>query len=124
MTDDIKAFFDLYVEDIPKFDGAVLAKKYLSPYTVMSRDGDAWLCGNINDTIDYFQILLDKHRADGVTSCKYEDLDFRTIGAHCYLATVSWTMMDAKGKTVSHWRESYNMLHTESGLKIFTSIDH
>jgi hypothetical protein len=124
MNDDIKAFFDLYVEDIPKFEGAILAKKYIAPYTVMSRDGDAWLCNSIDETIDYFQILLDKHRADGVVACKYEDLDFRTIGDHCYLATVSWTMMGADGETISHWRESYNMVHTDSGLKIFTSIDH
>lgn len=124
MTDDIKAFFDRYVEDIPLFNGAVLAKKYIAPYTVMSRDGDAWLCGNIDETIDYFQILLDKHREDGVKSCKYEDLDFRTIGEHCYLASVSWTMLGENDKVISHWRESYNMVRTDDGLKIFTSIDH
>ena len=124
MQDNMKAFFDRFAEDVSSFSGTLIAERYVAPYTVVSRDGDIWLCSDEIEVVDYFQSLLDKHKAEGVARCKYEDLVFSPIGNSCFQATVTWTMMKEDGSTVSNWRESYNMIKTDDGLKIFTSIDH
>lgn len=124
MLEQLEAFFDRFVADIPSFDGQQLAKLYHSPYVAFSKEADAWVCNNPAETADYFQSLLDRHKSDGVVSSKWENLEFSAIGERCYLASVTWTMLDTKGETVSHWRESYNLIQVGESFEIFTSIDH
>lgn len=124
MLEKLETFFNRFVSDIPAFDGELLAKLYHTPYVAFSKDADAWVCSSKAETVDYFQSLLDRHKAEGVASSKWEQLEWSAIGEHCFLATVTWTMMDADGNTVSHWRESYNLIETEDSFEIFTSIDH
>lgn len=124
MLDEIKEFFDRFVDDVDLLDGSVVARRYLSPYTAVSRDGDLWLCMEHSDVVDYFTILVDKHAAEGVVRCKYEDLECEEVGSSGYFASVTWTMMRKDGSTVSTWRESYNFINRPTGLKIYTSIDH
>jgi len=124
MLDDIKKFFDRFVEDFSSFDGKLIASRYIAPYTAVSRDGDLWLCATQDESEEYFQSLLDRHSASGVVRCIYEDLDFSSIGSNCFLATVTWTMLAEGDVIVSNWRESYNLINRASGLKIYTSIDH
>ena len=53
MLDDIKKFFDRFVEDFSSFDGKLIASRYIAPYTAVSRDGDLWLCMEHSDVVDY-----------------------------------------------------------------------
>ncbi|MFV1872153.1 MAG: hypothetical protein ACMZ64_02340 [Oleiphilus sp.] len=124
MLEDIKTFFDKFVEDFSTFDGKLIASRYLAPYTAVSRDGDLWLCSNAQELVEYFQSLLDRHASQGVVRCKYEDLDCSSLGSNCFLATVTWTMLAEGDEVVSNWRESYNLINTPTGLKVYTSIDH
>jgi len=124
MIDDIRTFFDQFVIDFPSFDGELIASRYHAPYLAVSSDGDILPCNESREITDYMQGLLDRHSSDGVVRCFYEDLVSDVIGSKCASATVSWTMVNAEDKVISHWRESYNLLKTDAGLKIFTSIDH
>ena len=124
MIDDIKEFFDRFVDDFSSFNGTLIASRYRAPYLAVSSDGDIWECAARPELVEYFQSLLDKHLEDGVTCCKYQDLETYSIGKSCFSASVTWTMMNKSGETVSTWRESYNLIRTDDGLKIFTSIDH
>lgn len=124
MFDDVKEFFDRFVEDLPSFDGAVIGNRYTVPYLAVSSDGEIWQCSERSEVVEYFQSLLDRHVTRGVLSAKYEDLECMPIGKSCFLATVTWTMMGAENSVISKWRESYNLIKKDSGLKIFTSIDH
>jgi len=124
MLDDIKVFFDRFVDDFSLFDGRVIANRYLVPYIAVSSDGDVWLCNKESEVVTYFQSLLDRHKSQGVVACKYHDLECVPIGNSCFLATVTWTMMGSENCVISTWRESYNLINRETGLKIFTSIDH
>lgn len=124
MLDDIKEFFDRFVRDFSSFDGALIASRYQAPYLAVTSDAAVWECAAPSDLVEYFQSLLDKHSAEGVTHTKYESLEVTEIGRSCFLASVTWTMMNDAGDTVSNWRESYNLIKTADGLKIFTSIDH
>ena len=124
MVDNIKSFFDRFVTDFSSFDGELIADRYLAPYTAVSSGGDIWQCNSASELVTYFQSLLDKHSADGVICCKYTDLKSSPTGKSCFFATVTWTMMGEDEKLISTWSESYNLVNTDSGLKIFTSIDH
>jgi len=124
MADNIKEFFDRFVVDFSSFDGELIASRYIAPYTAMSPVGDAWQCSSRPELIEYFQSLLDKHSGEGVVRCEYTDLESYVVGNRCFFASVTWSMLDANDKAVSNWRESYNLVKTDEGLKIFTSIDH
>lgn len=124
MLDDIKKFFDCFVEDFSSFDGDLIASRYLAPYTAVSRDGDLWLCSTPFELVEYFQSLLDRHSSQGVVRCTYEDLQFSSVGNRCFMASVTWSMISDSGEVISKWRESYNLINTQNGLKIYTSIDH
>jgi len=124
MLDEIKEFFDRFVNDFSLLDGSVVAQRYLSPYTAVSRDGDLWLCHDYSEVVEYFKSLVDKHASEGVVKCQYADPACEQVGQSSFFASVTWTMMREDGSAVSTWRESYNLVKTASGLKIFTSIDH
>jgi hypothetical protein len=124
MSETIKEFYDRFVRDFSTFDGELIASRYMHPYSAMSPDGDIWQCNSQSELVEYFQSLLDRHLSNGVVKGKYEDLETIPIGKKCHMASVTWTMTNADDQVVSHWRESYNLLETDDGLKIFTSIDH
>lgn len=124
MQDEITEFFENFAADVSTFDGKIIANRYIAPYTVVSRDGDLWLCESEADIIDYFQSLLDRHNSQGVKACKCADIQFASIGDGCFMASVTWTMVNKEDEAVSHWRESYNLIRKDGELKIFTSIDH
>ncbi len=124
MAESIAEFFERFAQDVPTFDGRLIASRYLAPYIAVSSDGDLWECREESDVVDYFQNLLDKHQEQGVAHCEYEDLISSPIGKKGYFATVTWTMSDKEGNTITHWRESYNLIKTNEGLKILTSMDH
>ncbi|MFT6122466.1 MAG: hypothetical protein ACJASG_000989 [Oleiphilaceae bacterium] len=124
MAENVKEFFNRFVEDFPSFDGSVIASRYTAPYTAVSSDGELWHCTDPVEVKAYFQSLLDRHLSNGVLFLKYSDYECQTVGKSKYFATVTWSMMGAEDKVVSTWRESYNLVDTDAGLKIFTSIDH
>jgi len=124
MADNVKDFFDRFVEDFPSFDGSIIANRYTAPYTAVTSDGELWQCSDPVLIEAYFQGLLDRHSSQGVLFCKYSEYECQKIGKSNFFASVTWSMIGAEDKLISTWRESYNLVNTESGLKIFTSIDH
>lgn len=124
MTDNVKEFFDRFVEDFPSFDGGIIANRYTAPYTAVTSDGELWQCSDPVEVVAYFQGLLDRHLERGVLSLKYSDYECHKVGKSNFFATVTWSTVGAEGKLISTWRESYNLVNTEAGLKVFASIDH
>ena len=124
MSDNVKEFFDRFVEDFPSFDGSIIANRYTVPYTAVTANGELWQCSDPVLLVAYFQGLLDRHSAHAVLFCKYSEFECQKVGGNNFFASVTWSMIGAEDKVVSTWRESYNLGNTESGLKIFTSIDH
>lgn len=124
MLEEIKAFFEGFAGEISTFDGSVIGKRYMAPYSAVSIDGDIWLCNSDEEIFEYFQSLLDRHRENGVLTCKASEIKCEPIGRRCFLASVTWAMLGENDSVVVTWRESYNLIDTGAGLKIFTSIDH
>lgn len=124
ISSDAKIFFDNFVTDFTTFDGRIIASRYLAPYISVKSDGSLKSFSEQVDIEQYFQKLLDDYAQQGVISCSYEELESVPIGNSCMLATVTWSMISRDGETVTTWRESYTLVNTRLGFKIFTSIDH
>ena len=124
INSDVKIFFDNFVTDFKSFDGRIIASRYFAPYISVSSDGSLKSFSEQVDIEQYFQKLLDDYAQQGVISCSYEELESIPIGNSCMLATVTWSMISRDGEAVTTWRESYTLVNTTLGFKIFTSIDH
>lgn len=118
------AFFDDFVAAFLQFDGPLIARRYHAPYLAMHTAGRYDLLATTDEIGAYFQRVVDQYRGDGCTACRHRGLQVVTLGAHAMLATVSWDLLDPAGAILSSWRESYNLVRTPQGLRIFASTDH
>ncbi|OOG44744.1 hypothetical protein [Polaromonas sp. A23] len=121
---EVAAFFDAFVQAFLSFDGKVIAKRYAAPYLALNGEGALTLLPTQADIASYFQTVLDNYFAEGCRSCRYLELEVLAIGSQSGMSTVTWEMLDQNGKVLSSWRESYNFMRTEDGLRIFASTDH
>jgi hypothetical protein len=117
------AFFDAFVEAFCAFDGQVIAERYAVPYLALS-EGTLTLLPTQADIASYFQTVLDTYLAQGCRSCRYLQLEVMAVGGQSAMGTVTWELLDRDEKVLSSWRESYNLMRTENGLRIFSSTDH
>ena len=125
---DIITFFDDFVAAFARFDGALIAARYASPYLAMHADGTADWFTSQEKTGRYFQRVLDAYYARGCRASRYDDLTVVPLGERCVLATLSWDLLTEKGAVMSVWRESYNLVRvvdaSTTGLKVYASVDH
>lgn len=124
MDNEIRQFFDRFVQDFPSFDGERIAGRYVAPYMAIQSDGDARMLNAPADISAYFQGVLDDYRKLGCTGCRYEELQLHMLGANAVLATVTWILEKAGGEVISSWRESYTLVRSEGQLKVRASVDH
>ena len=54
----------------------------------------------------------------------HKDLDVVRIGSRSALGTVTWELLREDESVLKTWRESYNLVLSSGGLKIFASTDH
>lgn len=121
---EVAAFFDAFVQAFRSFDGKKIAERYAAPYLALNAEGVLTLLPTQADIASYFQTVLDNYLAQGCRSCRYLELEVLALGSQSSIGTVTWEMLDHDGKVLSSWRESYNFMRTENGLRIFSSTDH
>jgi hypothetical protein len=117
-------FFDEFVKDFSTFDGEVIASRYRVPYQAVNAKGDIALFKTRTDIACYFQSVLNDYYQSGSRSCRYHQLDVKTVSDMCVLATVSWVLYSEQGRELSRWRESYMIWVDGSELSILSSVDH
>lgn len=121
---EVAAFFDAFMEALRSFDGKKIAERYAAPYLALNGEGTLALLSTQADIASYFQTVLDNYFAQGCRSCRYLELEVIAVGSQSAMGSVTWELLDQDGKVLSSWRESYNFLRTENGLRIFSSTDH
>ena len=124
MKENLIQFFDKFAQDFKSFDGAIIANRYLAPYTAISSDKSVSLYNGHKDIENYFASILADYKKQDVEYCTYNNFEFSTIGQKAALATMDWNMMKADGTLVTSWRESYILILSDNVFKIVTSIDH
>lgn len=124
LSEKVEDFFDGFVEAFKSFNGGEIAALYVAPYLAMDGDG-AHRCFNTQvEIVDYFQGVVDYYAEQGCRSCRYGDLDVVPISGHSTLATVTWELLREDHSVIDSWRESYNLMHDNSQLFVFATIDH
>lgn len=124
IPDQIQRFFDEFVVAFAEFNGPLVAQRYAAPCVSLNAQGTVRSFHTAQEIADYFQSVLTTYHGQGCRSCRFSDLDVVPLGALSALATVSWELLCADGSVASGWRESYNLLHTDQGWKVFASTDH
>ena len=124
MHDQIQHFFDAFVAAFAQFDGALMAQRYATPCVSLDAQGTLRSFHTPAEIAGYFQSVLTAYHQQGCRSCRFGDLEVVSMGARSALATVSWELLRADGSMASGWRESYNLLRTDQGWRVFASTDH
>lgn len=124
MKENLIQFFGKFSQDFKSFDGAIIANRYLAPYTAISSEKSVSVYKEHKDIENYFNSVLSDYKKQGVEYCTYSDFEFSSIGQKAALATMNWNMMKTDGTLVANWRESYVLILSDNVLKIVTSIDH
>jgi hypothetical protein len=118
------AFFDAFVEAFRSFDGAEIARRYVTPYLARHGDGSTDCFGAQADVVSYFQRVVSAYYANGCRACRYSDLEVAALGRECALGTVTWDLLNEAQDVLVSWRESYNLCRVDGELKVFASVDH
>lgn len=119
-----RLFFEAFVEAFRTFNGKVIAQRYMAPYVSLGQDG-LLQCFTSHEHIEtYFDEIVQQYRQEGCRACAFKDMTLVCTGSASALASVTWELVDEQGQMLSTWRESYNLVRTGQGLRIFASIDH
>jgi len=121
---EVAGFFDAFAQAFLSFDGNTIAQRYAAPYLALDTSGTLKLLQTPADIASYFQRVLDGYFAQGCRSCRYLGLEVVSMGSQSAQATVTWELLGQGGEMLSSWRESYNFMRAENGLRIFSSTDH
>ncbi|WP_252274292.1 hypothetical protein [Pseudomonas subflava] len=124
MSTELETFFDDFVRAFARFDGALIARRYATPYLALDAAGQARAFATAEAIAGYFQSVLDHYAAQGCRSCRYHSLETVSLGSASVLASVTWELLDGEGRTLASWRESYNLKRGGEGLRIYASTDH
>jgi len=124
LTHQAAAFFDDFVAAFSRFNGHHIADRYRAPYLALQSDGSTQCFTEHAAIGQYFQSVVEAYHEQGCRSCRYGDLEVAPLGKQSALATVTWELLREDGGILSTWRESYNLVSTDRGWRIFASVDH
>lgn len=124
MTNEVRRFFDDFVEAFPSFRGEQIAERYLVPYMAIQADGSTQVHPSQEAISSYFQAVLNDYRDRRCIGCRYADLEVQEMGRGSVLGTVTWELLGAHGSVLSRWRESYVLVRDRGYLKVRASVDH
>lgn len=120
----VEDYFDRFCHDFHRFDGHVIAERFLCPLVIVTSSGELITHDSRPAIASYFQGYLDQYRSQGVTTCTYSNLDIVQVNATSFLATVFWQLLNADVNAVLSWRESYSLVAVRGKLKAFATFDH
>ncbi len=124
LTLEANRYFDDFVAAFSTFNGELVARLFSHPYMAVGAAGNSTILESPAQTTLYFQQYLDDYKSKGSKSCRYDALEVVPIGASSALLSVTWTLLNYDGKTISSWLESYCVARTNGGLLAYASIDH
>ncbi|MDM0115098.1 hypothetical protein QTI66_23315 [Variovorax sp. J22R133] len=124
MRNEVVTYFEECVDVFKTFDGPEIARRYLTPYSALRQDGAIKYFDSAPEMASHFQSMMDDYLALGVRACRYKDLELMPLGTRSALATVTWELCRQDDTVVSFWRESYILVRTADGLRVFASVDH
>lgn len=124
LQNEISDFFDAFVTAFSQFDGNIIAQRYIAPYVALNGNGELKAYAEHRQIGSYFQEVVSHYHQQGCRSCRFHTLEMAALGQESVLATVTWELLLENGAVFSTWRESYSLMRTSGGWRVFASIDH
>ncbi len=119
-----QAFFEAFASAFRAFDGPIIAQRYVAPYLSLSAEGTLRQFATQEQIGEYFHNIVAQYHNQGCRACRFNTLAVTPLGSNSALASITWELLRSDDSVVSSWRESYTLMRTPDGLRIFTSIDH
>jgi hypothetical protein len=121
---EVKGFLAQYVDAFLACDGARIAALYNVPCVTVRADGSIHAFVSREETQAFFQRLADTYAREGARGWAYDGLLVLTLGGRSVLASLEWEMRRDDGSAIRRWRQSYNLVAAEGGLRILASTFH
>ncbi|HWB50131.1 MAG TPA: hypothetical protein VG651_13555 [Stellaceae bacterium] len=118
------ALFDCFARAFATFDSANVAELFAVPTVGLRKDGSIIALSNREDVVRYYQAALDSYNHAACRTARWLDLETHPMGAHAFLATVSWELLRDDGSVALRWRQSYCLNYQGDRPKIFASAMH
>lgn len=116
--------FDRFVEAFATCDIERIADLFVTPGVSVRANGETVALTSRNDVKRYYQAVIDDYRREGCRSCQWSHLEVTPIGGRCMMAAVTWKLIGQDGCILATWRQSYNLLNSDDGPKVFASATH
>ena len=120
----VKDFFDRFVTAFSTFNATRVAELFATPGVALRGDGSLVPLTTRDDVLKYYQAALDGYRQGGCVSCRWSDLELTGMGDRSALAAVTWSLLRQDGSGLATWRQSYGLVASDGGAKIFASATH
>jgi hypothetical protein len=122
--DRARMFFDRFVTAFATFDSALIADLFATPGVSLRADGSITALTTREDVMRYYQAAIDGYHRNGCRACRWAHLEVTPIGSGSMLAAVTWELLHQDGNVMVTWRQSYCLIDTDDGLKVFASATH
>ncbi|MBB2495981.1 hypothetical protein [Aquipseudomonas ullengensis] len=122
--DEAQAFFEAFAVAFRAFDGPVIAQRYAAPYLALSAEGTLKSFTTQEQIGEYFHGIVAQYHSQGCRACRFNTLAVTPLGSNSALASITWELLGSDDSVISAWRESYTLMRTPDGLRVFASIDH
>jgi len=117
-------FFGRQYNEAWQFDGHEIARLYCVPTVTVRGDGSIHCLQSREELARFFQEVLDTYKGQGLASTTMHDLRVVPIGDRSALASMTWKAVDADGRPIREWRQSYNLVRLADGWRILVSTFH
>jgi hypothetical protein len=124
LREEIAGFFDGFVKAFISFSGAGIASLYFVPCFFLARDGSIQCLQSRADIEGFFRDAVDAYYGEGCRDIRFRELEVVPMGGRSVLGTVTWELLREDGSVLRQWRQSYNLVRVEKGLRIYCSTQH
>jgi hypothetical protein len=121
---EVRTFFEAFVDAFATFDGARVADLYVAPHVALRGDGSIQCVPSRAEVARFFQAALEGYAREGCRACRFTELAVVPMGERAVLGTVTWELVGDAGRVVRTWRQSYNLVGTTEGWRVFASTYH
>ncbi len=124
LIDEVTNCLAHYIAAFNSNSGAQIATCYAAPCLILRADGSLHGLSSSPEIAKFFQTRVEQLHSEGCRDWRYTNLEVVPIDRRCVLAVMDWEPLRADGTALGKWRQTYQLLRTESGLRFMVSTVH
>lgn len=124
LVDEVANCLADYIAAFNSKSGARIAQCYVAPCLILRADGSLLALSSSAEIAKFFQARVEQLHSEGCRDWRYTNLEVGAIDRRCVRAAMDWEPLRADGTALAQWRQTYQLLKTESGLRFMVSTVH